>query len=351
MPRGLLQRRRRDVLKMLGVAGAALSASDARADNAIEQPDFEICGVRDPQLGGQLAVADYYGFYKDEGIRPTIRWVQSSSDVLTIMPGGTIPVGTAGPLVQLLFTSKGVPIKAVSALSDISDAQGLVLSPGVRLSSPRELEGKRLANTQGTSLILLLTKLAKLHGFDAGKVRLVSMNQPEGIAAAAKGDVDGLLGWQPNLYRLIKLGGTMYCSGATTYFGGEPRKLPFEDRLQYIHSLLHVSESWIRQKPNTIKALLRALARASAILADDRPKAMVALQDRLRLDPEVLTAMLDANGYGLAISDSVARSLQFAADWAVSIGRLHEVIPPERCLAPELLAAVDPRLVTWKKPT
>src|SRR5207245_35720 len=81
---------------------------------------------------------------------------------------------------------------------------------------------KKLAFTQGNSQVLILAKLAKIYGFDASKVTLVNMQPSEGVVAASKGDVQGLLGWQPNLFRLVKMGGTMYVTGATSFIGGKP---------------------------------------------------------------------------------------------------------------------------------
>jgi len=52
--------------------------------------------------------------------------------------------------------------------------------------------------------------MAKQFGIDQSKITMVNLNPSEGVVAASKGDVHGLLGWQPNLHRLVKLGGTMY---------------------------------------------------------------------------------------------------------------------------------------------
>ena len=89
-----------------------------------------------------------------------------------------------------------------AAYCDSANAQGLVLRPGLKLASPKELEGKTLAFTEGTAPILILTGLAKKFGFDAKKVKIQNMNQSEGIVATSRGDVDGFLGFEPNKLRL-----------------------------------------------------------------------------------------------------------------------------------------------------
>jgi NitT/TauT family transport system substrate-binding protein len=247
----------------------------------------------------------------------------------------------------VLFVNQGIPIKTIAGLADIAETQGFALSPGVKLASPKELEGKKLAFTQGSPSPLLLAKMAKMFDFDMNKVSMVNMNQSEGVVAASKGDVQGLLGWQPNLYRLTTLGGTMYATGTTLYVSDKPQRLPDADRLQMNHSTLLAAADWIEKKPNTLKAVMRALIRANDLIIKDRPKALDALEKQLRVDRDALAVMVDANKYSLALDNGLAGSLKFIGDWAVSINRAKRSATPDEAFAPELLRSIDPKLVTY----
>jgi NitT/TauT family transport system substrate-binding protein len=321
--------------------------SAAKAAEAIEQPKIEIAAVRDPQLGAQMAICNELGYFKDEGLDATVHWNQSGADVITVMAGGSQYIGTGGVFGEVVFGGQDLPIKIVAALADIAETQGFALSPGVKLATPKELEGKKLAFTQGNSQVLILAKMAKMFGFDTTKIGMVNMNPSEGVVAASKGDVQGLLGWQPNLYRLVQLGGTMYATGTTLYVTGKREDLPMSDRLQYNHSVIHAAQSWIDEKPNTLKAMLRAVRRATDLLASDRPKALDAMQKQLRIDADALRVMADANKYDMTVTDSLAASLKFQSDWALEIKRVAKAVTPEAVFAPQLLQALDPKLVTW----
>ncbi len=337
--------KRRDVL--LGAGAAMLAASGARAAGAPETRAVEIAGVRDPQLGAQLAIAQQFGYFKDAGLDVTIHWNQSAADTLTTMASG-INVGVGGIFTQVVFSGQKLPIRTITALADIAETQGFALAPNVKLSSPKELEGKKLAYTQGNSQILLIANLAKMYEIDLAKVTLVNMNQSEGIVAASKGDVAGLLGWQPNLYRLISMGGTMYATGTQLFVTGKEQILPFDDRLQYNHSVLLASQDWIDTKPNTLAALMGAIKRATDLLMTDKPKALAAMQPVLKIDMDALKVMAEANKYTIGISPSLARSLTFQSDWALSVKRIAEPVTPAVSFAPGILNAMDPSLVTWK---
>jgi ABC-type nitrate/sulfonate/bicarbonate transport system substrate-binding protein len=179
------------------------------------------------------------------------------------------------------------------------------------------------------------------------RVALIFRLRSEGVVAASKGDVPGLLGWQPNLYRLVTMGGTMYATGTTLYVSGKPEPLPMSDRLQYNHSVLLAAQSWIDDKPNILKAVIRALSKATDLLASDRPKALAAMQMQLRIDMDALKVMADANKYGMAIDDALAASLKFQSEWALQIKRIAKPVTPEQGFAPQLLRAIDPQLVSW----
>lgn len=332
----------------LGGAGALLATPlIARAAGGLETKTVEIAGVRDPQLGAQLAICDAYGYFRDQGLEVNLHWNQSAADTLTTMASG-VPVGVGGIFTQVVFAGQKLPIRTITALADISETQGFAISPGVTLNTPKDLEGKKLAFTQGNSQVLLLAKLAKDFGFDAAKVTLVNMQPSEGVVAASKGDVQGLLGWQPNLYRLVQLGGKMYANGTTLYVTGKEQKLGYDDWLQYNHSVMLANQDWIDHKPNTLQALLRAMKAATDLLASDRPKALAAMRDKLKIDPDALDVMATANKYGMGIDARLAKSLAFQADWAMQIKRIAAPIAPADAFAPSVLAAIDPGLVSFK---
>ena len=58
--------------------------------------------------------------------------------------------------------------------------------------------------------------------------------------------------------------------------------------------------------------------------------------------------MAGANQYNIAIDDRLATTIAFVNDWALSIKRIPSAVTAEDALAPQLLAAVDPSLVSWK---
>jgi ABC-type nitrate/sulfonate/bicarbonate transport system substrate-binding protein len=320
----------------------------AFAQGKLEQTSVDIVATRDTQVGAQLAIADALGYFKDEGLQVTPKWVQSGDEVVQLLGSSAVPVGCASTFGATLLAAQKIPVHGIAGLADIGGTQGFVVGPGVKLASPRDLEGKKLAYTQGNPQVLILAKLAKIYGFDLSKVTLINMQPSEGVVAASKGDVVGLLSFQPNLYRLVALGGTMYATGRDSWVTSTRQTLGPDDRLLYLNSLVVAADSWIKDKPNTLKALVRAFNRATNLIATDRPKAVELVQKQVRVDTEALKAIMDINEYSAALTPTMGLSVTYLSDWALSIKRIPNAVTPEDIIDPTLLASIDPSLVTWQ---
>src|SRR5262245_52399868 len=298
-----------------GVAAAGMR--DANAQAKLEQTDVAIVATRDTQVGVQLAIADAMGYFKDEGLQVSPKWVQSGDDVVQLLGAGAVPMGCASTFGATLLAAQRIPVRAVQGLTDMKGTQGFVLAPRVKLASPKELEGKKLAYTNGNPQVLLLAKLAKNYGFDMSKVTLVNMQPSEGLVAAEKGDVSGLLSFEPFLYRLTALGGTKYVTGRQSWVSGQQQDLGPSERLLYIHAMLMAQQSWIKDKPNTVKAVMRAFDRATKFIASDRAQSVEIIQKGVRIDPAAIAAIMNVNEYNSAIIPGMASSINDLSEWAL----------------------------------
>lgn len=331
---------------LLGLA--ALGMGEANAQPKLEQTDVAIVATRDTQVGVQLAIAEALGYFKDEGLQVSPKWVQSGDDVVQLLGSGAVPMGCASTFGATLLAAQHIPIHAVQGVADMAGTQGFVLSPKVKLGSPKELEGKKLAYTNGNPQILILAKLAKAYGFDMSKVTLVNMQPSEGLVAADKGDVVGLLSFEPFLSRLVALGGTKYATGRQSWISGQQQDLGPNDRLLYLNAVLMAQDSWIKDKPNTVKAVMRAFDRATKFLASDRPKSVEIIQQGIKIDPAVVAAIMNVNVYNSAITPEVASSISDLSDWALGIKRIPIAVKPTDVIDPSLLVSMNPSLVTWR---
>jgi ABC-type nitrate/sulfonate/bicarbonate transport system substrate-binding protein len=325
---------------------AALGLTAAFAQGKLEQTDVAIVATRDTQVGVQLAIADALGYFKDEGLQVAPKWVQSGDDVVQLLGAGAVPVGCASTFGATLLAAQRIPIRAVQGLADMAGTQGFVLAPNVKLASPKELEGKKLGYTNGNPQILILAKLASKYGFDLKKVGLVNMLPSEGLVAAEKGDIAGFLSFEPFLSRLVALGGSRYATGRLSWVTGKEQ----DDRLLYINAVLMVQESWIKTKPNTVKAVMRAFDRATKVAVADRAKAVEIVGQGIKIDPAMIGAIMNVNTYSSALTPEMATSISDLSEWALGIKRIPIAVKPTDVIDPTLLTSVNPSLVQWRAP-
>jgi ABC-type nitrate/sulfonate/bicarbonate transport system substrate-binding protein len=84
----------------------AVGTGNARAAEKLETPDIELLAVQDPNIGGQAAVAEGLGLFKDEGLNVTIHWTQSTGDVITIMASGNQNLATGGSQTEVILAAQ-----------------------------------------------------------------------------------------------------------------------------------------------------------------------------------------------------------------------------------------------------
>jgi ABC-type nitrate/sulfonate/bicarbonate transport system substrate-binding protein len=176
---------------------------------------------------------------------------------------------------------------------------------------------------------------------------LMNMLPSEGVVAAEKGDVAGLLSFEPFLYRLTALGGTKYVTGRQSWITGQQQDLAASDRFLFLNAILMAQDSWIKEKPNTVKAVMRAFDRATKFLATDRQKAVEIVGQGIKIDPAAIAAIMNVNQYNSSITPDIASSITDLSEWALSIKRIPVAVKPTDIIDTTLLDAANPSLVTW----
>jgi ABC-type nitrate/sulfonate/bicarbonate transport system substrate-binding protein len=334
---------RRNALKFLGLLPFFSSAT---SHAAVEQPKLDLGGNRDPQLGAQIAIASLNGYFKDEGLDVSVRWTDTSGDLLPLMAGGTIHLAgiSLGNLASLM--TRGIPVKGIAGLCDYSGTQGLVLKPGLKLAGPKDLAGKKFAAPLTSPHEMALAKLGDEYGFDAASIKLVRMQPSEGLVACSRGDVDGVLTYEPFLSRIVSMGGTLYFTGHATYFNGAKVELPENQRLLNVRSILVGDTNWMAANPNTTLAVLRAVIRGNAFIQTNRPDTIKLLAPFFKTPVEAMTQALNENSYSMAIDQGLLGSFAFTNSWLTKIGQLKQPIDPAAALQKSWLTKVDPKLVT-----
>jgi ABC-type nitrate/sulfonate/bicarbonate transport system substrate-binding protein len=325
---------------VLAVCGGETPAPSS-GKNKLEVTQVDIWGVRDPQEAAQIALAKELGYYKDEGLDVTVKWTVSGTDVPSLAASGQIKMYGESAFTTAILRDKDVDIWYLMRTSDISNTQAFVLGPNTKISSPKDLEGKKVGMAAGSGVGVAIANMAKDHGVDYKKIQFVNLQPPDQAPALTKGDIDAMACWEPWVLAGTRLGGKIYFTGSVSYIGGAPAKVNW----LYLDSGLNATGDFVKQAPNTVKAVMRALIRTTDYINADVDKAADKLSQVLQVPAADLKVIMKENNYSPIVDQHSIDGLTALFKWGADLKYVSKVMDPKEVMNLSLLKEVKPSAV------
>ncbi|NBE80797.1 ABC transporter substrate-binding protein [Micromonospora rubida] len=194
-------------------------------------------------------VAKEKGFFKEAGFDVEIKPGQGTNSVIQTIVSGQAqfgPIDLTGGLLQL-GNGQAKDFVAVAAIQQRTMA-GIATVEGTGIASPKDLEGKKLADTPGSVVRNLFPTYAQLAGVDASKVTWQNGQAQELMGTLAAGKVDGIgqfVVGQPTIEAVTKKKAVM---------------LPYSNVMQDLYGNVLITSSKIaKEKPDMVKRFSAAL--------------------------------------------------------------------------------------------
>ena len=188
------------------------------------------------------------GYYKAEGLDVNILSGQGSIDAVKKVASGAAEIGfaDAGAL-ALARSNDGIPVKMLAVIYGTPPHAIFALADS-GIKTPKDLEGKTVADTAFSAIPLLFNGFAKATGVDASKVKWVRAESAALPSLLATGRVDAIGQFtvgQPLLEATVK-----------------PKALvrfAYKDAgLDYYGNGIVATETTINEHPEILKAFIRA---------------------------------------------------------------------------------------------
>ena len=223
------------------------------------------------------------------------------------------------PAINAFVKSNGEAVRIVAGAT--SGGASLVVRPGI--TSAQDLRGTRIATPQtgGTQDIALRHYLDE-HGYEvsrtgAGDVTVVAQENPVTLTAFQAGEVDGAWVPEPWATRLVlEGGGKVLVDERDLWPGG-----------RFVTTHLIVRTDYLREHPQTVKALISGSVAANRALNDDPAAAREVVGTALaELTGKPLPpAVLEGAFAGITPTDDpIAASLATSAEHAFATGLVDE---------------------------
>jgi NitT/TauT family transport system substrate-binding protein len=325
-------------------------APDALAQGKLEVTELDAWLVRDPQMSTQFAVADQMGYFKAEGLKINPRWYIAGTDLPSMWGAGNIHLGTATATMVVPIAASGGAIYNIAPQSDIAGTQQIVLGKKGQevVRTPKDFEKVKIGMPKGASVTMAIQAMAKDTGVDFAKLQFVNLSPPDAVTALAKGDIDAMAAWAPWVFNAVKqAGGKVYFSGNRSFIPGKEGQVDW----LHVHAGVIVSGKMLKDNPNTLKAVLRALAKATGTVNTQREAVVKIVAREMKMDEGLARDIMALNIYSMEQTDKHVKGMGEFVDFLYSLDRIKQKFPPENVFVTRLLEEVDPGLVKWKSKT
>lgn len=248
----------------LAMVGACSSDADSPegGDGAMEKVTY-LTSFGNFGRDSYAWVAKEKGFFRDAGFDVEIKPGQGTGSTIQMVSGGKAdfgPVDLTGSLLQF-GNGEAKDFVVVAAIQQRTMA-GIATVEGTNIATPKDLEGKKIADSPTSVVRNLFPTYAELAGVDASKVTWVNGQPQDLMGTLAAGTVDGIgqfVVGQPTIEAIAKKKAFM---------------LPYSEYMQDLYgNVLITSTKIAEEKPEMVTRFSEALLKGLDYALDNPQEA------------------------------------------------------------------------------
>lgn len=267
-------------LVLASFIGITLIAGVSTASNAAEKVRF----LLDWQIQGNSAVfvnAIDAGIFASEGLDVSLDRGYGSADAISKLASGTydIAFGDINSMMEYNVDHPDKPqLIAIMMVYDRAPLGIYTFDPNIK--TPKDLEGKRLISSPGDANLRLLPLFAQLAGFDASKVKVITVKPPLREQLLLQGAGDACTGFYYVSYMNFKaLGANMKKFKAFMYA---------DYGIKVYGDAIITTKAYAQAHPDILKRFTLAIARSMHDVISSPGKAISYIKKRVPVIDEAV---------------------------------------------------------------
>lgn len=263
-------------------------------------------------------VADKLGYFKEEGLTVELFTFSRGKDAVSAMIAGELDINSGGFSEPMDAQVAGQDIKAFYGTTNVIVYQWYGKK---EITKPDQLKGKKIAIAGlGGQTHMLTNFWLRKYGLDPAKdVQLVSAGGNR-APALISGQVDAALLSTPDKF-VAKRAGMTLLGDLNDYLKGFP------------HDVYYAKQDFLKKNPETVRAFIRALNKASQKVRDDKATAMKIAEEYVKLKPEDLEPAWEEVKDTFPLDGTIAlEGADFIMDMAIEAGDLKAKLPHEKVI-------------------
>lgn len=301
-------------------------------------------GVIDPQISAQQIIADKKGYFKEEGLNISNKFIQSGGDMSSLISGGSAQVSFESPYTDIALAANGVGIKIVAPMANIGNTQAVVAGKNANIVNGKDLEGKKVGIPAGAGVMIAIRNMCNELNVDINKIQFVTLSPSDAIAALEKGDIDAMACWEPWICNAQNNGGKLLFSGLKSYLGDKQGDVNWMN----FYTTMQVSDTFLKEHPEEVKAMLRALKKATDFINENPDEAAEIIAKEINLDATQVKKIMSQNQYQMLYDDKFVNSCDEIANFMKETNNISSKPDFGKYADSSILKSVDETLVTAK---
>ncbi|ARN19846.1 ABC transporter substrate-binding protein [Piscinibacter gummiphilus] len=324
------------VLVSLAVLAAIRLGLSGAAGPGVPMPHARLTiAVPSTPHAALLHIAAAEGHFVAEGLDVTFKRVTHGKAALDLVLAGEADLATAAEVPFVIAVLKGERLGVAASVASASEEMAVVARHDRGIAGPRDLTGKRVGVSLGTSGEYFLWAFLIRNRLPPGAITWVDVPPRRIVEELTEGGVDAIATWEP------------LRAGAMAALGNNGALFPEGDAYTVTHLVVGRIE-WMQAQPETMARLVRALLRAEGMVHADPGRARAVLAAALDLPLERLAPVWGGLTLRVDLRQSQLVTLEDESRWAMARGHAPAGPLPDflRQLHLDTLLAVAPDRVT-----
>ena len=302
----------------------------------------ELWTSRDAQQGSLPIIAQERGFFRDNGVDVTVKFVSSGSELPAGMAGGTIPIAVAAATNPMAMAASGIPVKILAQISDISGIMQVLVREDANITKPSDLEGRKMGITRIPLSVSVLERGCATYGCNFSKIEMVNMQPEDIVLAYERGNVDTVLTWEPWASYVAQRGGKVLFSATQSSIPGQEGN----KRIDAVYAALFARPDFMKKSPKTVEGILRGLSEAAKFLSANPNEGAEIVGKVINIPADVVKSTHAKVKTGVVLPALFASDFDEKSEYLLKIKELRGVIKSADIIDPAPLKAVCPGCVT-----
>ena len=306
-------------LLLIATTVAFAAAGQAMAGSRAELPEVRFA-YQDRIADAVSVIAVENGFFAKEGLQVKPMMFTSGPACTEALVSGSADISTMGDTTAVISVARA-PVTIIASHGGGEHRHRIIVKADSPIRSPRDLVGKRVAVSKGTSTYGGFLAWARAKKLDLSKVQITDMKPEDMGTALLSGAVDAAVASEPTPSVMEEKGGRQLAT-----LGGLGNNYPI---------LLVAGTDFLRKHPEAATRFVRAMDRAAEFVRSHPKEAAQIMSRKTGLSPAATAKAMKLHYYRVQLDKPTRASLREIADFLVEQKILDN--------APDLRKTVDDR--------